>query len=242
MSSARIAPTKRRKLTPAPADDVSDNDRNLGTDDEAASLDASGSEGSGSGDEADSSPDTEDEIAEAKTTKSKKTLKRKRRATDTTRFGATLQSLLNTDAPSTLPLSLKPSIARKRRDEKLEQKGKKVLQVEKKEKEDKGRIRDVIGGWGGENERALRKVAQRGVVKLFNVIQQSQAASSAAAEELKTHRGSGKPTLPAPILGKSKGSKKSKQIDPVIRMGKETSMGQDDFLDIIRSGGVVSKA
>ena len=32
----------------------------------------------------------------------------------------------------------------------------------RKEKEEKGRIKDVIGGWGGESERALRKVAQRG--------------------------------------------------------------------------------
>ena len=89
-------------------------------------------------------------------------MKRKLRATDATKFASTLQFLLNTDAPSTQPLSLKPSIARKRNDEKLEAKGKKVLQVERKEKEEKGRIRDIIGGWGGESERALRKVAQRG--------------------------------------------------------------------------------
>jgi hypothetical protein len=57
---------------------------------------------------------------------------------------------------------LKPSIARKRNDEKLEMQAKKVLLVEKKEKEDRGRITDVIGGWVGESERALRKVAQRG--------------------------------------------------------------------------------
>lgn len=106
--------------------------------------------------------DTSDEIINIKKQKSRQTSKRKIRATGTSTFGATLQSLLNTDAPSTLPLSLKPSIARKRNDEKLELRAKKVLQVEKKDKEDKGRITDVIGGWGGESERALRKVAQRG--------------------------------------------------------------------------------
>lgn len=116
---------------------------------------------SGSGSEPEE-PDTEDEIAEAKHAKSKKTLKRKRRATDATNFGATLQSLLTTNAPSDAPLSLKPSLAKKRNEEKLEAKGKQVLLVEKKEKEDRGRITDVIGGWGGESERALRKVAQRG--------------------------------------------------------------------------------
>ena len=49
----------------------------------------------------------------------------------------------------------------------------------------------------------------RTVVKLFNVIQQSQAASTAAEESLKAQRGSGKPTLPAPSL--AKGKKKGKQ-------------------------------
>ncbi|TBU34642.1 Rrp15p-domain-containing protein [Dichomitus squalens] len=186
-----------------------------------------------------SEPDTEDEIADAKLAKSKKTLKRKRRATDAVNFGATLQSLLTTNAPAA-PLSLKPSIAKKRRDEKLEAKGKHVLQIEKKEKEDRGRITDVIGGWGGESERALRKVAQRGVVKLFNAIQQSQAASAAAAEELKSHRGTGKPTLPAPAIHDKK--KKGKRQDNIIGRGKEATLAQDDFLDIIRSGGIVSKA
>lgn len=111
---------------------------------------------------ADDSPDTEDEIAAAKASKSRKTLKRKRRATDPSSFGVTLNALLSTDAPSSLPLSLKPSVARKRNEEKQELKAKKAQRIEKKEREDKGRIADVIGGWGGESERALRKVAQRG--------------------------------------------------------------------------------
>ncbi|KDQ63485.1 hypothetical protein JAAARDRAFT_169351 [Jaapia argillacea MUCL 33604] len=193
--------------------------------------------------EEDGSADTEDEINNTKRMKSKKTLKRKRRATEPSNFGATLQSLLDTDAPSTLPLSLKPAIARRRNDEKLELKAKKVLQVERKEKEDKGRIRDVIGGWGGEGERALRKVAQRGVVKLFNAIQQSQAAASQKAEDVKTLRGTGKATLPAPSHdSKAKAKQKAKRKDVGISGGKDAALGKDDFLDLIRSGGVVSKS
>ena len=57
-------------------------------------------------------------------------------------------------------------------------------------------------------------------MKLFNVIQQTQAASAAAAEEVKALRGSGKPTLPAPVLDKKK-SKKGKQKDNVIGRAKE---------------------
>ncbi|KAI0348367.1 hypothetical protein BDW22DRAFT_1350554 [Trametopsis cervina] len=187
------------------------------------------------------SADTDDEIAEAQQGgKSKKTLKRKHRATHAAKFGSALQSLLSTETPSALPLSLKPSIARKRNDEKLETKGKKIIQVERKEREEKGRVKDLIGGWGGEGERALRKVAQRGVVKLFNVIQQSQTTAAAAEEDLKAQRGTGKPTLPAPSLAKEK--KKGKIKPNALGQDKNVVVGEDDFLNSIRSGGIVSKA
>jgi hypothetical protein len=187
------------------------------------------------------SPDTEDEIAEARFAKSKKTLKRKHRATDPSNFGATLQSLLKTNAPSGVPLSLKPSVARRQHDEKLELKAKKLLKGERKSKEEVGRIRDVIGGWGVESERSLRKVAQRGgenwshlcvtltdaplnsnhkVVKLFNAIQQSQASAVAAEKETKNARGSGKPTLPAPSLDKKPKTRKGKNKDNPLGRGK----------------------
>ena len=184
------------------------------------------------------SPDTEDEIATAKAIKSKKTLKRKRRATDPSNFGATLNALLGTDAPSSLPLSLKPSATRKRNEEKRELKAKKAQRIEKKEKEDKGHISDVIGGWGGEGERALRKVAQRGgrsrnfvllvsnsrlhsVVKLFNAIAESQSAIVTATEGSKKSRGTGKPSLPAPSFEKGGSRKKGKQKDNILGRGKE---------------------
>jgi len=155
-----MPPTKRQKLEENSDDD--DNEVvNRSSDTGESSLEEEypdGDQMSSGGD----SPDTEDEIAAAKAGKSKKTLKRKRRATDPSSFGATLNALLSTDAPSSLPLSLKPSAARKRNEGKQELKAKKAQRIEKKEREDKGHISDVIGGWGGESERALRKVAQRG--------------------------------------------------------------------------------
>ncbi|KAJ3734753.1 Rrp15p-domain-containing protein [Lentinula guzmanii] len=186
--------------------------------------------------------DSADEIEGMKPQKSRQTKKRKIRATHASAFGATLQSLLNTKAPSSAPLSLKPSIARKRNDEKLEMKAKKVLQVEKKEKEDKGRITDVIGGWGGESERALRKVAQRGVVKLFNVVQNVQTQQAVEGEEKKAARGSGKPSLPAPVIVDRSKSKKGKNKDNIIGRGKDSALDKEDFFDILRSGAVVSKS
>lgn len=97
------------------------------------------------------------------------------------------------------------------------------------------------------------------VVKLFNTIQQSQANAAVAAEEVKTWRGSGRPTLPAPVInGKMKGKVKAKDKDNAIGRGKESksfpahplsgmlniykgAVGRDDFFNMIRSGGVVSK-
>lgn len=56
------------------------------------------------------------------------------------------------------------------------------------------------------------------VVKLFNVIQQSQTSVSAAADKAKANRGTGKPTLAAPIVD-SKRVKGKK--DNIIGRGKE---------------------
>lgn len=150
--------TLKRK-TPALAD-ISGDEQSVDYSEENASDGSDSEEESVQGDSA-------DEIEGMKPQKSRQTKKRKLRATHASAFGATLQSLLDTVTPSSAPLSLKPSIARKRNDEKLEMKAKKVLLVEKKEKEDRGRITDVIGGWGGESERALRKVAQRGGRELY---------------------------------------------------------------------------
>uniref|UniRef100_A0A0W0FGP2 Rrp15p-domain-containing protein n=1 Tax=Moniliophthora roreri TaxID=221103 RepID=A0A0W0FGP2_MONRR len=160
-------------------------------------------------------------------------------------FGATLQTLLSTGTPPSQTgnvLALKPSVNRKRDDELLEKQARQVLQVERKEKEDKGRIRGegVLEEWGAEAERGLRKVAQRGVVKLFNYIQESQVVATHAAEEKKAQRGTGKPTLPAPSLVKEKKGKKDK--DNLLGRGKEAAVGKDDFFDMIRTGSVVSKA
>jgi len=217
-----MPPNKRQKLSPA-EDHSEDEHSDLSRDPSESSIDE---ETESEGDE------------EIQPQKSRQTSKRKLRATGSSKFGATLQSLLDTNAPSTLPLSLKPSITKKQNDEKLELRAKKILQLEKKEKEDKARVKDVIGGWGGESERALRKVAQRGVVKLFNVIQQSQISVSAAADKAKANRGTGKPTLAAPVID-SKGSKSKK--DNIIGRGKESTVDKDDFFNMIRAGGVVSK-
>ncbi|KAG6381103.1 Rrp15p-domain-containing protein [Boletus reticuloceps] len=164
-----MSTNKRVKLAEGGKDDSNDDSQLSGS-----------SDGEDAGHSSQEGSQNIEDKTEGQRMKSKKTLKRKRRATEPLHFGETLQSLLNTDAPSGLLLSLKPSVARQKNDAKLELEAKKVIHIERKEREERGRIRDVIGGWGGESERSLRKVAQRGVVKLFNTIQQSQLAAAAA--------------------------------------------------------------
>lgn len=108
------------------------------------------------------------------------------------------------------------------------------------------------------------------MVKLFNVIQQSQSAAVTAVEETKASRGSGKPTLPAPVIDLNSTRKKGGKTTNVPAQGKNgkrqtlkhlfglyfyrylsatdtlcactATLAQDDFLDLIRSGGIVSRA
>ncbi|OCB88556.1 hypothetical protein A7U60_g4259 [Sanghuangporus baumii] len=231
-----MLPAKRPRLS----GDESDDAASSSSSDERSFVNAD-SDALGSSVETESDAEslpTEDEIAEARrSVKSRKTQKRKRRATSPSRFGTALQALLSTDAPTSQPLALKPSAAKRRTDEKLETKAKKLLEGEKKEREEKNHVQDVIGGWGTERERSLRKVAQRGVVKLFNAIQQTQAAAAVAREEAKAQRGSGKPTLPKPALD----SKKKKKGAPSSG-NTEKTLNQDTFLQMIKAGGVPPNA
>jgi len=149
-------------------------------------------------------------------------------------------------APDTAVLALKKtSLAlKKRAEEKGEAEAVKAQSGERREREERNHVTEVIGGWGGESERALRKVAQRGVVKLFNVIQQSQHSSIQATSDASTGRGTGKATLPAPSADAFRDNKKGKgkgQKDNAIGRAKPAALGRQDFLESIRSGGVVSK-
>lgn len=121
-------------------------------------------------------------------------------------------------------------------DSALEQKARRLLRLQKKEAKEKGRVRDVLiatnrdgvpgagdGGVDGpsttaevfEAERRLRKVAQRGVVKLFNAV---RAAQVKAAEAEKAARREG-------VVGVSR------------KEAKVNEMSKKGFLDLIASGG-----
>ncbi|KAL4793366.1 Rrp15p-domain-containing protein [Aspergillus venezuelensis] len=76
-------------------------------------------------------------------------------------------------------------------EEKLDNQARAKLRAEKKEELDRGRVRDVRGIGSGqagavaEEEKRLRKVAQRGVVKLFNAVRAAQVRGEEAAKDEK---------------------------------------------------------
>ena len=69
---------------------------------------------------------------------------------------------------------------------KLESKARQKLRADKKEALEKGRVKDVLGVESGdvgavmEEEKRLRKIAQRGVVKLFNAVRGAQVRAEEA--------------------------------------------------------------
>lgn len=114
-------------------------------------------------------------------------------------------------------------------DSALEAKAKKQLRDEKRRAMEKGRVKDVLiattnettgelevsTGEIMETERRLRKVAQRGVVKLFNAVRAAQV--QAAEAEKATKKGG--------VIGMSQ------------REEKVNQMSKKGFLDLIASGG-----
>ncbi|CAK7244539.1 MAG: pre-60S ribosomal particles component [Sporothrix thermara] len=126
-------------------------------------------------------------------------------------------------------------------DAQLEEKARRQMRLEKRVALEKGRVKDVLvatnkamvegGDGGGDNdgdsnvaettttilatERRLRKVAQRGVVQLFNAV---RAAQTKAAQAQKQAQSEG-------LLGMDK------------RSARVTEMSRKGFLDLIASGG-----
>ncbi|KAK0383545.1 hypothetical protein NLU13_9456 [Sarocladium strictum] len=114
-------------------------------------------------------------------------------------------------------------------DSALEAKARKQIRDEKRRAMEKGRVKDVLVATANdttgeletstgeilETERRLRKVAQRGVVKLFNAV---RAAQVKAAEAEKDSRKTG-------VIGMSQ------------REEKVNQMSKKGFLELIASGG-----
>ncbi|KAJ5672714.1 hypothetical protein N7507_001841 [Penicillium longicatenatum] len=115
---------------------------------------------------------------------------------DPTAFSTSISKILATKLTSAARadpvLSRSRAAADKSNDfanEKLDNAARAKMRAEKKEELDRGRVRDVMGierGLAGpvaEDEKRLRKMAQRGVVKLFNAVRAAQVRGEDAAKE-----------------------------------------------------------
>jgi hypothetical protein len=74
-------------------------------------------------------------------------------------------------------------------NERLEKRAKAKLRADRKEDLERGRVKDVLGlttqdaGQTAEEEKRLRRIAQKGVVKLFNAVRAAQVKGEEAARE-----------------------------------------------------------
>ncbi|KAK2744779.1 hypothetical protein FQN55_006535 [Onygenales sp. PD_40] len=145
----------------------------------------------------DSDGDSISSTDETSGTRRKKLTKRN----DPTAFSSSIARILSTKLPTAARAD--PLLSRSRQtvqttadiaDEKLESRARAKLRAEKKEELDRGRIRDVLGvergeaGETAEEERRLRKIAQRGVVKLFNAVRAAQVRGEELAREERKKR------------------------------------------------------
>lgn len=120
---------------------------------------------------------------------------------DPTAFSTSISKILSTKLPSSARAD--PLLSRSKTavetsadiaNEKLEKRARAKLRADKKEALERDRIRDVRGiergetGETAEREKRLRKVAQRGVVKLFNAVRAAQVRGQEVANEERKKR------------------------------------------------------
>ena len=115
---------------------------------------------------------------------------------DPAAFSNSISKILSTTLPQALrsdPLLARSKeasdLGQTRADERLERKARTKLRAEKLEALERGHLTDVLGlkagqaGEVAEEEKRLRKIAQRGVVKLFNAVRAAQVRAEEAAKE-----------------------------------------------------------
>ncbi|KAK2059072.1 Rrp15p-domain-containing protein, partial [Colletotrichum caudatum] len=205
----RPEPKKKTKPAPAAAKKKKSRDAPAGTDSDSDSENESGDDGGGEG--------------ARQRTKSKRN--------DPSAFATSMSKILATKL--TTAKRADPVLARSAEahesaraavDLALESKARKQLRQQKKEAMERGRVRNVLvapeaeGTSTGdmiETERRLRKVAQRGVVKLFNAVRAAQVKAAEAERQ----------------------ARRDGVVGVVRREEKINEMSKKGFLDLIASGG-----
>lgn len=170
-------PTKSAEEANGHGDDDDDESENGGSDD---GSDASGDEGNASDDD-------------QSVTSNQRTVPKRN---DPSAFSTSISKILSTKLPTSARadpvLSRSKTAAQTSTDfseEKLDRQARAKLKAERKEELDRGRVRDVMGiergeaGPVAEEEKRLRKTAQRGVVKLFNAVRAAQVRGEEAVRK-----------------------------------------------------------
>lgn len=154
----------------------------------------------------------------------------KKKRNDPDAFATSMQKILGSKLTTTKradPILSRSKIAHDAgkgiADAKLEAKAKGKMRDEKKAQLEKGRVKDVMGLQTTdistqqiqEEEKRLKKTAQRGVVKLFNAVRAAQVKGEQAAREAKK----------TGVVGMDK------------REEKVTEMSKKGFLELIAGGG-----
>ena len=169
-------------------DNNDDDDEEVDEDDDDGDDEETGSEASIH--ENDSDSDSDDSISKMNTKHDRGVPKRNDPAAFSTSISKILTTKLPASARSDPVLSRSKSAADVRSEfanEKLDKLARAKLRAEKREELDRGRVRDVMGierGHAGqvtEEEKRFRKIAQRGVVKLFNAVRTAQVRGEEAA-------------------------------------------------------------
>lgn len=155
---------------------------------------------------------------------------KKRKRNDPNVFATSMSKILNSKLTTSkrsdpvLSRSKDASIATKELSEaKLEAKAKHKLREDKRAALEKGRVKDILGIESAdlstasviEQEKRLKKTAQRGVIKLFNAVRAAQVKGEEAAREARQ----------TGMIGMGK------------REEKVTEMSKKGFLDFIAGGG-----
>ncbi|KAF2022924.1 Rrp15p-domain-containing protein [Setomelanomma holmii] len=173
--------------------------------------------------ESDASDDTS--VSETSTTAARKVRKRN----DPEAFATSISKILNTKLTTTK--RSEPILARSKdaqtankeiADSKLTEKARRQVVVEKRAAQEKGRVKDVLGLDDSNistaetvaQEKALRRTAQKGVIKLFNAVRAAQVKGEQAEKEAKSQN----------VVGLAKREEKVKE------------MSKQGFLDMITGG------
>ena len=245
LKARMAASEAKRKEKPAPEAEDDEVERNTAlnsihpekqeddSEDEAAKANDEPELASSAGDDSDPDNDSsadEDDVESMTSLSSSQAARSKKKRNDPSAFATSISKILDTKLTTSkrsdpvLSRSKSASKANKTlADQKLEAKARAQIRAEKKQALEKGRVKDVLGletegadtGKIQEEEKRLKKTAQRGVVKLFNAV---RAAQIKAEEAMKSARQEG-------VVGMRQ------------REERVNEMSKQGFLDLISSGG-----